>query len=227
MLALLVLYTIDVKKTLAIVLAVSIAALLFAGCGSKAKSDTSTKESWLFSLQSAGTTSFDQSSSVLSMPVGNLVGFTDRPNRDTRDLTPTIFAALWTNSSKDSFSADPPNASLTYWDSDGTDAVAHTVIVEITGNVSSTGNVLSMTLQILSPSGVVIPAKMYRASLFVDNSGYVQPEYWFTRACQSAVAALDDYLFAGNKAGTPEYTELLSAYNQACYSTSQLKELQQ
>ena len=155
-------------KTLAAVLAVSIAALLFAACGGDAKTDTTTKESWLFSLQSGGTTGFDQSTGVLSVPVGNLVGFTDRPNRVTRALTPTEFAALWTASGKDSFSADPPNASLTYWDSDGTDAVAHTVIVEITGNVSSTGNVLSMTLQILSPSGAVIPTKMYRASLFVD-----------------------------------------------------------
>ena len=65
--------------------------------------------------------------------------------------------------------ADPPNASLTYWDSDGTDAVAHTVIVEITGNVTSTGNVLSMTLHILSPSGAVLPTKLYRASVFIDD----------------------------------------------------------
>lgn len=151
------------------VLAVAVTALLFASCGGKAKTETSTKEAWLFSLQSGGPTSFDQSTGVLSVPVGNLVGFTDRPNRVTRALTPTEFAALWTGSSDDSFSADPPNASLTYWDSDGTDAVAHTVIVEIPGNVSSTGNVLSMTLQILSPSGAALSTKMYRASLFIDN----------------------------------------------------------
>ena len=160
-------------KTLAGVLAVSIAALIFAGCGGDAKTDATTKESWLFSLQSDGTTGFDQSSSVLSVPVGNLVGFTDRPNRVTRALTPTEFAALWTASGKDSFSADPPNASLTYWDSDGTDAVAHTVIAEITGNVSSTENVLSMTLQILSPSGAVVPTKLYRASVFIDPLEFV------------------------------------------------------
>ena len=157
------------KKTLAGILAVSIAALLFAGCGGGEKSDTTTKESWLFSLQSGGTTGFDQSSSVLSVPVGNLVGFTDRPNRDIRDLTPTAFAVMWTGKSDDSFSADPPNASLTYWDSDANNAIAHTVIVEITGNVTNTGNVLSMTLRILSPSGAVLPTKMYRASLFIDN----------------------------------------------------------
>jgi hypothetical protein len=157
------------KKTLAVVLAVSIVALLFAGCGSDTKTDTSTKESWLFSLQSGGPTGFDQSSSVLSVPVLNLVGFTDRPNRVTRALTPTEFAALWTGSSDDSFDADPPNASITYWDSDGTDAVAHTVIVEITKDVSGAGNVLSMTLRILAPSGDVLPTKMYRASLFIDG----------------------------------------------------------
>ena len=164
------------KKTLAGILAVSIAALLFAGCGGGEKSDTTTKESWLFSLQSGGTTGFDQSSSVLSVPVGNLVGFTDRPNRDIRDLTPTAFAVMWTGKSDDSFSADPPNASLTYWDSDANNAIAHTVIVEITGNVTNTGNVLSMTLRILSPSGAVLPTKMYRASLFIDGSKRIQQQ---------------------------------------------------
>ena len=110
------------------------------------------------------------------MPVGNLVGFTDRPNREVRGLTPTDFAALWTGRSDDSFSADPPNASLTYWDSDGTNAVAHTVIVEITKDVSGAGNVMSMTLRILSPSGAVLPTKMYRASLFIDGSKRIQQQ---------------------------------------------------
>ena len=157
------------KKTFVRVLAVSIAALLFAGCSSEAKTDATTKESWLFSLQSVGTTSFDQSSGVLSMPIDEVVGFTDRPNREARDITSTAFVSMWADKGGDSFSADPPNASLTYWDSDGTDAVAHTVIVEITGNVSNARNVLSMTLQILSPSGAVLPTKLYRASLFIDD----------------------------------------------------------
>ena len=221
------------KKTLAVVLAVLIVALLFAGCGSDAKTDTSTKESWLFSLQSGGPTSFDQSSSVLSMPVGNLVGFTDRPNRDIRDLTPTAFAALWTARSKDSFSADPPNASLTYWDSDATNAVAHTVIVEITGNVSGAGNVMSMTLRILSPSGAVLPTKMSRASLFIDNyNPFGPPEYWDTAACQSARAAaapaIHAYLLAGNNAGTAAYDALIAAaaplnnkVEETCFSRDQ------
>ena len=126
--------------------------------------------SWLHSLQSAGTTDFDQSSSVLSVPVGSLVGFSDRPFRDIQDLSLTDFVALWDDTSEDSFSADPPNAALTYWDSDATDAVAHTVIVEITGDLSSAGNVLSMKLKILSPSGATLPAKMYWASLFIDNA---------------------------------------------------------
>ena len=164
------------KKTLVRVLSVSITALLLASCGGAAKTDATPKESdsWLFSLQSAGTTDFDQSSGVLSVPVGNLVGFSDRPFRDIQDLKLTDFVALWDDTSKDSFSADPPNAALTYWDSDATDAVAHTVIVEITGPVSSAGNVLSMTLQILSPSGAVLPTKMYWASLFIDEGNFNQ-----------------------------------------------------
>ena len=172
------------RKTLVRVLSVSIAALLLAGCGGgEGKTDATPKESWLFSLQSAGTTDFDQSSGVFSVPVGNLVGFSDRPFRDIQDLTLTDFVALWDDTSKDSFSADPPNAALTYWDSDATDAVAHTVIVEITGPVSSAGNVVSMTLQILSPSGAVLPTKMYWASLFIDNAATATAT---TAACAAA-----------------------------------------
>ena len=174
------------KKTLVRVLSVSIAALLLASCGGEAKTDATPKESWLFSLQSAGTTDFDQSSSVLSVPVGNLVGFSDRPFRDIQDLTLTDFVALWDDTSEDSFSADPPNAALTYWDSNATDAAAHTVIVEITGPVSSAGNVVSMKLQILSPSGAVLPTKMYRASLFIDNCGGGFADYIPTAAQMDA-----------------------------------------
>ncbi|MEI7623806.1 MAG: hypothetical protein WCJ88_09645 [Actinomycetes bacterium] len=115
---------------------------------------------------------FDQSSGVLSVPAGNLVAFTDRPYREERDLTPNEFVALFAETGADSFSVDPPNASLTYWDGDGADAVASTVIVEITGDVTDgADNVLSMELRILFPSGAVIPANMYRASLFVDSAG--------------------------------------------------------
>ena len=206
------------RKTLVRVLSVSIAALLLAGCGGgEGKTDATPKESWLFSLQSAGTTDFDQSSSVLSVPVGSLVGFSDRPFRDIQDLTLTDFVALWDDTSEDSFSADPPNAALTYWDSDATDAVAHTVIVEMTGNVSSAGNVVSMKLQILSPSGAVLPTKMYRASLFIDNAAA-------TAACALATSqytdAVNEY-FADY--GTPDeasandnMTTQMNNYNTQC-----------
>lgn len=154
------------------------ATLLFAGCSSGSGGEATTvtaqdsaaaQEEWLFTLESDGVTRFDQSSGVLSMPVGDLVGFTDRPYRIARDWTPTEFAGLWTEASDNSYSADPPNASLIYWDGDGTAAVAHTVIVEIRDvTYDDAGNVLSMMPKILFPSGAVIPAKMHRASLFVD-----------------------------------------------------------
>ena len=157
---------------LAIITVIAVVALSIFLFNAKDKTPSASEaatESWLYSLQSAGTTEFDQSSGVFSVPVGSLVGFSDRPFRDVQDLTLTDFVALWDDTSEDSFSADPPNAALTYWDSDATDAVAHTVIVEITGDLSSAGNVLSMKLQILSPSGATLPAKMYWASLFIDN----------------------------------------------------------
>ena len=156
------------------------ATLVFAGCssgsGGEATTDTTTGNSaeaqleWLFSLESGGITVFDQSSGMLSVPVGDLVGFTDRPYRVVRRWTPTEFAALWTDASDDAFSADPPNASLIYWDGDGNDAVARTVIVEITKDVTYgvASNVLSMAVRILFPTDAVVPAKLYRASLFVD-----------------------------------------------------------
>ena len=159
----------------------TVATLVIAGCstggGDGATTESTTAESaalpreWLFSLQSGGTAVFDQSSGVLSVPVGNLVGFTDRPYRDVRAWTPTDFAALWTDSGDDSFSADPPNASLTYWEGDGPDAIARTVICEITGEVTydGAGNALSMALRILSPTGADLPATLYRASLFIDS----------------------------------------------------------
>ena len=120
-------------------------------------------------------------------------------------MTPTDFAALWTGRSDDSFSADPPNASLTYWDSDGTNAVAHTVIVEITKDVSGAGNVMSMTLRILSPSGAVLPTKMYRASLFIDNFETMECNIYLTNSTSNdpteAAAAQSAY----NDLGCPWY----------------------
>ena len=156
---------------LAIITVIAVVALSIFLFNAKDKTP-SAAEAALYSLQSAGTTDFDQSSGVFSVPVGSLVGFSDRPFRDVQDLSLTDFVALWDDTSEDSFSADPPNAALTYWDSDATDAVAHTVIVEITGDLSSAGNVLSMKLKILSPSGATLPAKMYWASLFIDNKRY-------------------------------------------------------
>lgn len=186
---------------LAIITVIAVAALSIFLFNAKDKTPSASgaaTESWLYSLQSAGTTDFDQSSSVFSVPVGSLVGFSDRPFRDIQDLTLTDFVALWDDTSKDSFSADPPNAALTYWDSAATDAVAHTVIVEITGDLSSAGNVLSMKLKILSPSGATLPAKMYWASLFIDNE--VTSE-----TCAAATAAYSEAVDAYFAAyGTPD-----------------------
>ena len=162
-------FLVPLLATITVIAVAALSIFLFNAKDKTPSASEATTESWLYSLQSAGTTDFDQSSSVLSVPVGSLVGFSDRPFRDVQDLSLTDFVALWDDTSEDSFSADPPNAALTYWDSDATDAVAHTVIVEITGDLSSAGNVLSMKLKILSPSGATLPAKMYWASLFIDN----------------------------------------------------------
>jgi len=204
-------FLVPLLAVITVIAVVALSIFLFNAKDKTPSASEAATESWLFSLQSAGTTDFDQSSGVLSVPVGNLVGFSDRPFRDIQDLTLTDFVALWDDTSEDSFSADPPNAALTYWDSDATDAVAHTVIVEMTGNVSSAGNVLSMKLQILSPSGAVLPTKMYRASLFIDNAAAAAAELANSPECAAATTAYYNAQDTGNN-----FDAAWAEYNKAC-----------
>ena len=141
-----------------------------ASAGDSVATEPSPRE-WLFSLQSSGPAGFDASTGELTVGVANLVGFTDRPYRDVRPFSPAEFAQLWQDNSDDSFNADPPNAALTYWDSDDPTATPRTVICEVVGAVDTDalGSTLTMTLKLLSPSGGALPATLFRASLFVDS----------------------------------------------------------
>jgi hypothetical protein len=125
---------------------------------------------WLFAIQSEGEASFDAATSRLSMPARSVTAFTDRPHRDSSVISPESFAALWDVGGGDSFTADPPNAVLTYWD-DAEAGAPRTVVCEVVGDVTSddaTG-MISMGLEVLEPADAVLPATLHRSSLFVDD----------------------------------------------------------
>ena len=68
---------------------------------------------WLY-VQTAATAQMT-SDTVLEIPfTRDVFGFTDRPNRRQSYLTAFEFASLWTAEGANSFSADAPNAVLTW-----------------------------------------------------------------------------------------------------------------
>jgi len=160
-----------------------VVALAFAACGGtettgdaatigSAELGTPTSDEqveWLFAIQSLGPSTFDETRQRLSIPTDAVHAFTDRPHRDTQVITPQGFANLWHTGGADSFTEDPPNAVLTYWDQpDG--GIARTVVCEVIGDVnySSDDGVLTMGLAVLD-ADAPLPTTLYRASLFVDD----------------------------------------------------------
>jgi hypothetical protein len=126
---------------------------------------------WLFSVQADATSTY--ADGTLVMPASSVLAFTDRPHRDSRVTSLESFASLWDVDGPDSFTDDPPNAVLTYWDGTGPDARPHSVVCEVDGDVSvldgTSGRALSMGITILEPEGVQLPATLGRAALFVDD----------------------------------------------------------
>lgn len=124
---------------------------------------------WLFAMQAEGDSSFDAATGRLSMPVTAVQGFTDRPYRDTRSVTPQAFVNLFHTGGKNSFTADPPNAVLTYWDDSSGTPVPRTVVCEVSGGAGVTNGRLWVGIEILEPAGTALPTRLDRASLFVDD----------------------------------------------------------
>jgi hypothetical protein len=128
------------------------------------------KPQWLFVVQSEGDTGFDAQSGELSIPTSAVTAFTDRPYRDATTLQPEEFVSLWQDSSADGFTADPPNAILSYWE-DADASSPRSVVCEIVGGVSfdaASGRML-LGIKVLEPVGLKLPSTMARASLFVDD----------------------------------------------------------
>lgn len=134
--------------------------------GSGESSDT---PEWLFAVQADGDATYDAATGRLTMPTGSVEGFTDRPYRDTRTITPSSFVNLFHQRGADSFSEDPPNAVLTWWDDSTGTPTPRSVVCEASGGAGVTSDGLWVGLEILEPAGAALPARLPRASLFVDD----------------------------------------------------------
>lgn len=127
--------------------------------------------SWLYVAQADGESAYDASAATLSMPLRRVLAFTDRPYRDTRQLTPSGFEALWDAAGDDSFAVDPPNAVLTFWDPSQQPA-ARSVVCELVGPPAYDlrSSTMTVRLRVIDPAGASIPSVLHDASLFVDSS---------------------------------------------------------
>ena len=152
----------------AALLPVAVAAV--AACSGGGPGDAGATASWLYVAQADGESSFDAVATALVMPIGRVHAFTDRPYRETRQLSPLEFVALWEATGTDSFAQDPPNAVLTYWDPSRTPS-ARSVVCELVGPPSFDlrSSMMTVPLRVLDPAGASIPSGLSEASLFIDS----------------------------------------------------------
>ena len=126
----------------------------------------SSQPEWLY-VQTAATAQMT-SDTVLEMPfTRDVFGFTDRPYRRQAYLTAFEFASLWTGEGANSFSADAPNAVLT-WQVGEEQREAEVIINNAT--VYSDGVQESLVYEVTVETGQMPDAQMSSVSLFVDSS---------------------------------------------------------
>ena len=136
----------------------TILALVFlANCSGIFKS----KPEFLF-VQTAKNASFDGKTLRLDNISKNLINFSDRPFRIARHTTTQRYAEIW-NNGRDSFRKDPPNATISYHNSNGTPSVA---VVEIS-DLKIKGNSAFYDIKILEGK---LNNKFNEVALFIDGS---------------------------------------------------------
>ena len=122
---------------------------------------------WLY-VQTAATAQMT-SDTTLEIPfTRDVFGFTDRPNRRQAYLTAFEFVSLWTAEGANSFSADAPNAVLT-WVVGEERREAEVIINNAT--VYSDGVQESLVYEVTVETGKMPDAQMSSVSLFVDSGG--------------------------------------------------------
>jgi len=122
---------------------------------------------WLY-VQTAATAQMT-SDTTLEIPfTRDVFGFTDRPGRKQAYLTAFEFASLWTAEGANSFSADAPNAVLT-WQVGEEQREAEVIIKNAT--VYADGAQESLVYEVTLEAGQMPDAQMSSVSLFVDSAG--------------------------------------------------------
>lgn len=139
-----------------------IAAFLISG--SALAEDLENPSNWLF-VHTAQTAEITSETTLIVPLTREILAFSDRPNRMHGYLSGHAFVSLWSEGEGDSFSADPPNAVLTWRDEDG---IREVVVVITRSEVEDYGRSIVYELA----PGVSLPAvgvQLKNISLFVDS----------------------------------------------------------
>ena len=146
------------KKPFYLVLTVLIVFLSVSSC---VNSDSSQpKESWLF-VHTAEEAQILNSTTIVMPGTGDIFAFTDRPFRKHTYISGEAFASLWLDTIDNNFKADPPNAVLTWLDSEGIKEV-EVIIIE----ARLAGKTITYTI---NDSTLIKKGAIGHACLFIDS----------------------------------------------------------
>jgi len=145
-----------------------------ASTGSEISNTATQKAEFLF-VQNARDVSFDQGSMTLHGVNPVTVCFTDRPERIAGHMPTTKIVPMWSEG-KDSFTADPPNATLSIFNGD---TVSNVVVVLRNPRISGD----DLTYEVRSLEGTP-PLQGGACSLFIDIIGMPLTPHSFAGAAR-------------------------------------------
>jgi hypothetical protein len=149
-------------KKLVTTYSILLLALLSSGCAIlDGKSDK--VEEWLIVHSAPEAQLTINATVIMSLASGNILAFTDNPERNLAYITGEEFTLRWTN--KVSFNADPPNALLT-WVEDG---ALNEAIVVIT-DASSDGNTITYSIEGMGMPDSQISLNMVSMYIFKERA---------------------------------------------------------
>ena len=152
---------------------------------------------WLY-VQTAATAQMT-SNTTLKIPfTRDVFGFTDRPYREHAYFTAFEFASFWSEEGANSFSADPPNAVLT-WLVGEEQREAEVIIKNAT--VYSDGVQESLVYEVTLETGQMPDAQMSSVSLFVDSNKNCTPANWKPKAYLAGCDLRDQDLTGADLSG--------------------------
>jgi hypothetical protein len=144
------------RKTLALLMTASLGAAVPVSVAAQ------TKAPEVLFVQSANGIAFKDGVLTLKDSAPTTVFFTDRPKRAAGHVRNDKFLSSW-NEGKNSFKADPPNASLSFFDEKGGRPALAVVVLS---NPRSDGKNLVYNARLLQGN---VPAQAAQATLFIDG----------------------------------------------------------